>query len=157
MDQWTGRSVVAVSGFGQVVERLRCPGTRNSVGTSTTLNGITGQLLIRDLTDNATGGRDGTNGHSYEILGEVHVTNKVTQTFCQTYVLKGNSHGLKGSKPGPSAFWHVHDTDDAGTNNKWDKLDNHGADGGIVGYCDGHAAWLPNKRHDYEWSITRDQ
>jgi prepilin-type N-terminal cleavage/methylation domain-containing protein/prepilin-type processing-associated H-X9-DG protein len=142
-----------VKNFGVFV----CAGTKNAIRPNVgSVNGLTGQFVVTDLADNASGGAPGTNGHSYEILGEVWTTNKVTQTFCQTYVLKGTAHGMAGTRPGPSAFWHLHDSDDAGTNNKWDKPDNHGADGGNVSYCDGHAAWVPNKRHDLEWNITRD-
>jgi prepilin-type N-terminal cleavage/methylation domain-containing protein/prepilin-type processing-associated H-X9-DG protein len=133
-----------------------CPGTKNVVRPNTFLDGLTGQNLVMDLRDNATGGAGGTNGHSYEVLGEVHHTNKVTQTFCQTYTLKGNAHGMRGTIPGPAAFWLVHDTDDAGTNNRWDRPDNHGAGGGNVAYCDGHAGWVPIQKHQQEWNITRD-
>jgi prepilin-type processing-associated H-X9-DG protein len=107
--------------------------------------------VLRDLTDNAKDGRPGTNGHSYEVLGEVHKTNKVTQQFVNTYTLTGS-----GIRPGPSAFWLIHDSDDAGTNNKWDPADNHSDAGGNVVYCDGHASWVPNKNRDHEWKITRD-
>jgi prepilin-type N-terminal cleavage/methylation domain-containing protein/prepilin-type processing-associated H-X9-DG protein len=137
------------------VKAYVCPGTKNVVRTNTTLDPYSGERVLTDLLDNCAQGAVGTNGHSYEILGEVRTVNKVTLTFCQNYVLQYNT-ALKGTKPGPSAFWHLHDCDDVGTNNKWDGPDNHGVAGGNVSYCDGHSTWVPNKRHDAEWSITRD-
>jgi prepilin-type N-terminal cleavage/methylation domain-containing protein/prepilin-type processing-associated H-X9-DG protein len=132
-----------------------CPGTVNAVRTNLVFDPTSQKHILRDLTDNAPGGRSGTNGHSYEVLGEVRTVNKVTQQFCESYTLQYHPT-LKGTKPGPSAFWLFHDSDDAGTNNKWDKADNHSDAGGNVTYCDGHAAWVPNKRHAEEWRITRD-
>jgi prepilin-type N-terminal cleavage/methylation domain-containing protein/prepilin-type processing-associated H-X9-DG protein len=131
-----------------------CPNTRNSVRPDVVMHDQWAKIdVLRDLADNAPGGRSGTNGHSYEVLGEVRTVNKVTMQFVSTYTLQYHPSKMK---PGPSGFWLLHDSDDAGTNNKWDKLDNHGDLGGNVTYCDGHAAWVPNKRHDYEWNITRD-
>jgi prepilin-type processing-associated H-X9-DG protein len=63
---------------------------------------------------------------------------------------------LKGSKPGPAAFWLFHDSDDAGKNIVWDGPDAHGAFGGNVAYCDGHAKWVTTKQRITEWQITRD-
>src|SRR5207248_2360942 len=113
------------------------------------------EWVVLDLMDNAPGGRTGLYGHSYEVLGEVRTVNKVTQSFCESYALKYNTANL-GMKPGASRFWLYHDCDDAGKNNVWDEPDNHGAWGGNVTYCDGHAKWVPNKYHDEEWKITRD-
>lgn len=131
-----------------------CPSTFNKIGTNLILDFKSQEYLMRSLTDNAVGGRPGTNGHSYEVLGEVR-TKKVTQNFCQTYALEYHPQ-LKGSKPGPSGFWLLHDSDDAGINNKWDAPDNHSVQGGNVVYCDGHAAWVQNKKHAEQWMITRD-
>jgi prepilin-type N-terminal cleavage/methylation domain-containing protein/prepilin-type processing-associated H-X9-DG protein len=130
-----------------------CPGTLNNVRTNLILDPYSNQYVIKDLLDNAVGGAKGSNGHSYEILGEVR-SNKVTLQFCNTYILQYNPTHIR---PGPSRLWLMHDSDDAGVNNQWDPPDNHGAFGGNVNYCDGHAAWLPNKQHDSEWRITRDE
>ncbi len=132
-----------------------CPGTRNHVRTNTVLDAYSNQRVLQDLLDNCPQGALGTSGHSYEVLGEVRTVNKVTQEFCNSYALEHHP-SLKGTRPGPSAFWLYHDCDDAGTNNKWDRPDNHADLGGNVTYCDGHAAWVSNKRHDEEWRITRD-
>jgi prepilin-type N-terminal cleavage/methylation domain-containing protein/prepilin-type processing-associated H-X9-DG protein len=132
-----------------------CHGTLNSIRTNQVQDQYSKEYVIQDLLDNAPGGRLGTNGHSYEVLGEVRTINKVTINFCLNYALQYHPY-LKGSKPGPSKFWLFHDSDDAGVNNKWDKPDNHGAEGGNVAYCDGHANWVSTRRHDEEWMITRD-
>lgn len=135
------------------VKAFICPGTLNNIRTNGILDPYSQQYVLRDLLDNCPQGAKGTNGHSYEVLGEVRTVNKVTQMFCDTYVLQYHPSHMK---PGPSRFWLLHDSDDAGTNNEWDKSDNHGEKGGNVTYCDGHANWVPNKRHDAEWHITRD-
>ena len=137
------------------VKAFVCPGTVNNVRTNLINDAYSGQKVLVDLLDNAPNGAKGTNGHSYEILGEVRVVNKVTQSFCQNYTLQYHPT-LKGMKPGPSRFWLLHDSDDLGNNNKWDEPDNHGIIGGNVMYCDGHATWVPQKRHSEEWMITRD-
>jgi prepilin-type N-terminal cleavage/methylation domain-containing protein/prepilin-type processing-associated H-X9-DG protein len=156
-----------------------CPATRNTVDTDTppnfVLNLFTNQKEVRDLQHVAVN-RESPNGISYEILGAVRnteppvvpitVTNKVTQQFCNTYLLiyhdpLGTTHG--GSyKPGPSGFWFFHDSDEgpradgSSGNNEINKSDNHGIDGGNVGYCDGHAAWVPRTDWRRQWNITRD-
>jgi len=135
------------------VNAFLCPATKNNVRTNTLLDPWSRQTILRDLMDNAIGGANGTNGHSYEVLGEVR-TIKVTQAFFQSYTFK--FHPPIGGKPSPSNFWLLHDTDDTGVNNAWDKPDSHGDAGGNVAYCDGRASWVPNKRRDAEWKITRD-
>jgi len=136
-----------------------CPGSMNNVRETNLINdAYSGQKVVKDLLDNA-GGRTVLFGHSFEILGEVR-SNKVTMTFCQNYTLE-HTPGLIGSKPGPSAFWWLQDSDDPvdashGKNNVWDEYDNHGVDGGNVAYCDGHARFVKNKDHAQEWMITRD-
>ena len=138
-----------------------CPGTKNSIRTNlftvTQYDGTTKQVIY-DLLDNAAGGAAGVNGHSYEVLGSIRDI-QVTQQMVQDYVLQyigSPQDGLKGSKPGPSAFWLFHDSDDAGKNVVWDAPDAHAAFGGNVAYCDGHARWVPTRQRITEWQITRD-
>jgi len=136
------------------LKAFTCPGTHNSIRTNLTLDPWANISILRDLMDNAPGGAKGTNGHSFEVLGEIR-TKKVTQQFASTYALQYNTEN-KGMVPGPSALWFLHDADDAGKNVEWDSLDNHGAEGGNVIYCDGHAIWATSKRRAKEWKITRD-
>ena len=132
-----------------------CLGTRNTLRTN--LDTRWSRPLLLDLQDNAAGGRDGTNGHSYEVLSEFgnDIQNRLTQNLTLTYTIKTFTP-LIGTKPGPVNLWLFFDSEDAGTNVEWDKKDNHGDAGGNVTYCDGHAAWVPNKRHNFEWNRTRD-
>jgi prepilin-type N-terminal cleavage/methylation domain-containing protein/prepilin-type processing-associated H-X9-DG protein len=138
-----------------------CPGTKNSLRTNyftVTLNDQTKKAVVYDLLDNAAGGAAGTNGHSYEVLGSIRNV-KVSQQMVQNYTLLNIGSpldSLKGSKPGPSAIWLFHDSDDAGKNIVWDAPDAHGAFGGNVAYCDGHARWVTTKQRITEWQITRD-
>jgi prepilin-type N-terminal cleavage/methylation domain-containing protein/prepilin-type processing-associated H-X9-DG protein len=150
--------------YPQLIPALKaftCPGTRNSVRTNlatVTMYDGTKKNVLYDLLDNAAGGATGTNGHSYEVLGSIRNI-QVTQQMAQDYVLANVGNplaSLKGSKPGPSALWLLHDSDDAGKNIVWDAPDAHGAFGGNVAYCDGHAKWVSTKQRITEWQITRD-
>lgn len=130
-----------------------CPGTRNVVRHDTySINPYTKERYLTDLRNNALQGALGTNGHSYEILGSIR-DQKVNQNFVATYTLQ---YYTPSFVPGPSRIWLMHDSDDVGENNKWDKGDNHNAEGGNVIYCDGHANWVPNRKRPEEWAITRD-
>lgn len=131
-----------------------CPGTKNEVRTNLVFDLYNHRTHLKDLLDNAFGGAQGTNGHSYEVIGAIH-TNKLTQTLVENYVLQYHPT-LKGTKPGPEAFWLFFDQDDAAKNNVWNKPDNHGVAGGNVAYCDGHVAWLSSSQHDEQWRITLD-
>jgi prepilin-type processing-associated H-X9-DG protein len=141
-----------VPAFGSFV----CPSTRNNIRTNVemiTMYDGSKKQVVTDLMDNA-GGAAGVNGHSYEVLGSVR-TIKVTQQFVSSYSLQSFA-AMAGMKPGPAGFWLMHDSDDAGVNVVWDAPDNHGAPGGNVNYCDGHAKWVTTKQRIGEWQITRD-
>ncbi len=145
------------------VNTFVCPGTRNVIRTegATAWMNYYGERVLADLINNAPGGAQGTNGHSYEIIGSVRDPNdpvrghKVSQQFYDSYVALFNELML-GTKPGPSRFWLIYDSDDAGDNNIWDAPDAHGVKGGNVVYGDCHASWVPNKRHNDEFRITLD-
>lgn len=147
-----------------VLKAFICPSSKNNVRTATVLDFATGQTLVGDLRDNAqspTPGKNGTNGHSYEVLGSITsanptATNKVTQNFVYNFTLQRYSP-LRGVKPGPSRIWLLLDTDDAAPSGVlWDTEDNHGNQGGNVAFCDGHSEWMSSKRRVVEYDITRD-
>jgi prepilin-type processing-associated H-X9-DG protein len=142
-----------------------CPSTKNTVDTSSPANWIlnlyTGQKEVRDLQHVATD-KNTPNGTSYEVLGEVR-SNKVTQPFLNNYALHYNpNYPPDQFKPGPSGFWFFHDSDEgpradgSNGNNELNASDNHGVYGGNVGYCDGHANWVPRSDWRRQWNITRD-
>lgn len=138
------------------VKTFVCPGTRNNVRIDAfTLDTKTGEKFLTDAWKHAAGGAAGTNGTSYEILGEIR-SNKVSQVFYNNYIEAYNELFL-GSKPGPTRFWLFYDGDDAGANNNyWDPQDNHGAAGGNVAYGDCHAGWVSQKKHNDEFRISID-
>ena len=138
------------------LKAFACPGTKNSVRDNAfTTDPYSNEKLLTDLLNNAAGGAPGTNGHSYEIIGEVRGS-KISQNFYDTYAAKYNEMFL-GSKPGPSRFWLLYESDDAGVNNVWDEADNHGIKGSNVIYGDCHASWVKNwKPHNNELRISLD-
>lgn len=98
-------------------------------------------------------------GHSYEVSGFVNVTTRKTQRSLATYTytkdlsysVKGTTlkFPLKGERASLSSVWLIYDGDDAlsfggkTSNNSYpDSIDNHGAEGGNVIFCDGHAEWV---------------
>jgi prepilin-type N-terminal cleavage/methylation domain-containing protein/prepilin-type processing-associated H-X9-DG protein len=74
-----------------------------------------------------------------------------------SYTVKGKmlNFPLRGQKASPSSMWLIYDGDDAvawpsgkvSNNDYPDTIDNHGADGGNVIFCDGHAEWVPQLRY----------
>ncbi len=98
-------------------------------------------------------------GHSYEVSGYINLHTRKTQSTISGYVydhnlsypIKGKTltFNLKGQHGSPSAIWLMYDGDDAlsyggkTSNNSYpDAIDNHGAEGGNVIFCDGHAEWV---------------
>jgi len=144
-----------------------CPGTRNGVTPGlTALYGDNFQKYFLDLSRTAVN-KEATNGHSYEVLGNIRVATtgpppearpKVTESFLNGHTLKflPTSSGLLGSIPGPSQTWLIFDSDNGGINSEPDAADSHGKDGSNVAYCDGHAAWVRRSDWRRQWNITRD-
>jgi hypothetical protein len=143
-----------VKPFGSYV----CPGTHNSIRPTLEKKPFSSETYVYDLHDNAVNHE--TYGTSYEIFGtysdgpestkhglkktEASVNAKVDQRYV----------GALGSKPGPSRILLFLDADDTaaeGTGsaiNNWpDPMDNHGATGTCMNFCDGHAQWI--KRNEY--------
>jgi len=98
-------------------------------------------------------------GHSYEVSGFIKITIRKTQKVMAAYVYQNDmsypvlgttrTFKLKGQRGSPCSIWLMYDGDDAITyngrtsNNGYpDYIDNHGAKGGNVIFCDGHAEWV---------------
>lgn len=187
------------------VKSLICPSTRNNVRnrptdwvtvTSTTPapytpndSGVTpyqerlhgSSRYLPDLVNNAPG-KNGTNGHSYEVAGWANARAagggagamiRKTQTVITGYTYKLNNasggfplYNLLGQRGGPSDLWIMYDADDEDysgadrtrKNEDYpDPGDNHGADGGNVVFCDGHAEWVPQKLYLSKWFRGTDE
>ncbi len=118
--------------------------------------------------DNAFGNYNVPNkagrGHSYEVSGYMNASIRKTQTSMAAYVYHNNvsynvkgatqTFSLKGTKGSPCKIWIIYDGDDTvnyggkSSNNDYpDSVDNHGAEGGNIIFCDGHAEWVRAARY----------
>ncbi len=158
------------------------PYTPNDSGVALYQERLHGETrYLPDLVNNALG-KNGTNGHSYEVAGWVNARQssgvpgamiRKTQTVAAGYTYKLNNaaagfpqYNLLGQRGGPSDLWIIYDADDKDysgadptrKNEDYpDPGDNHGADGGNVVYCDGHAEWVPRKLYLLKWFRGADE
>ncbi|MGI8967099.1 MAG: prepilin-type N-terminal cleavage/methylation domain-containing protein [Limisphaerales bacterium] len=143
-----------------------CASTKNNVNpNSTALYGDNGfKKYLVDLAPTQIVTAKSTNGHSYEVLGNIRVSStgvlavdrpKLTQNLVNNQVIKFYAKAI-GMKPGASGIWELHENDNGGVNVEPDVGDAHGRDGGNVQYCDGHSAFVPRKQWRQQYNITRD-
>jgi prepilin-type N-terminal cleavage/methylation domain-containing protein/prepilin-type processing-associated H-X9-DG protein len=136
---------------------------------------------LPDLLNNAAG-KGGTNGHSYEVAGWLNARSsyggagamiRKTQSVVAGYRYRLNNisggfvrYNFLGQHGGPSDIWIIYDADDEDysgadptrRNEDYpDPGDNHGADGGNVVFCDGHAEWVPQKAYLLKWFRGTDE
>ncbi len=134
---------------------------------------------LPDLVDNATG-KNGTVGHSYEVAGWLNTrgtgggqgaTIRKTQASVTGYKYRLNNttfpqYNCFNQTGGPSDIWIIYDADDKDysgadptrKNEDYpDPGDNHGAEGGHVVFCDGHAEWVPQKNYLLKWFRGTDE
>lgn len=131
-----------------------CPSTENFISTTQFRNAL-GNITLYDLSYFA-GSKRAVPGSSYELFGWWGQASIPAQTARKTQpnVQAWNYHGPSaypylqthlGKKAGPSRAILFLDGDSgfSGTrNNIPDPIDNHGADGGNVSFCDGHAEFV---------------
>ena len=82
-----------------------------------------------------------------------------TQNSILSYRHLHNAFGLKGIIPGPSRIWLILDADDStpgSTGNYPDRFDNHGALGGNIAFCDGHAELVRQRNYVYSFELSED-
>jgi len=149
-----------VKGFGTYI----CPSTRNNIRSNTIVVGS--ETKIVDLADN--GQYLDSNGTSYECYGNwgtgTTVPGKKSERRLESFVLQNFVEGGIGRKPGSSGVFLLTDGDDkAGAiiapgdhENYPDSMDNHGTAGQNFTFCDGHAEWVPQKKHFYVWNLSHD-
>ncbi len=134
-----------------------CPSTQNSVRTNRmTLDNYT---LLADLFSNAPK-PSATNGHSYEVLSK---WNTGLKTLTSVSSFKKTREPLIGQMPGPSMIFLMHDAMEkqvGGPSEAFENFPNaytgHGAEGGNVMFCDGHAEWINTKDWAYRWAVSED-
>ncbi len=138
-----------------------CPSTHNVVRPKTETKPYSTERYVVDLVDNAV--NKDANGTSYEIFGTFGDTDadkytpkeglKKTERSISSKTITKYA-GALGSRPSPAEILLMLDADDTGSeglgslHNNWpDPKDNHGAEGTIMNFCDGHARWV--KRTEY--------
>jgi prepilin-type N-terminal cleavage/methylation domain-containing protein len=154
-----------------------CPGAANHIRADYKLpHPDTGEAQLFDLSGYA-GSR--TNfGTSYELFGfmnaysgssnftDVRIGSRILKasgvrkslSTVQSYTHMFDTFGLQGTKPGPSQIWLLPDGDDPpGRQNFPDPQNNHGAAGGNVLHCDGHAEWIPTKIYLFRYELSQDE
>jgi prepilin-type N-terminal cleavage/methylation domain-containing protein/prepilin-type processing-associated H-X9-DG protein len=138
-----------------------------------------GDTYMTDLTINAKG-KDQPFGTSYENSGYLNSytpagnnsnNKRKTQNACSPYITKITQlpYTSAGQSIGPSDIWIIYDADDQATlpaggvdptrknDNYPDPGDNHGAAGGNVVFCDGHAQWVAQKNYMRSFILGTDE
>jgi prepilin-type N-terminal cleavage/methylation domain-containing protein/prepilin-type processing-associated H-X9-DG protein len=156
-----------------------CPSTQQEVRENvpwTDIHPPYATNLLYDLHDFATS-KNGK-GHSYEqftwwaVSGNPLYANDVIDGVTHTGMRKtenrvqSHPHGraaMKNANAGPSGTMLMCDADDlrppgppSNHNDYPDSIDNHGADGANMNFCDGHASWIPQKKWVYTYELSED-
>ena len=144
-----------------------CPSTKNNVRSDQKRPDPSNpsQLILRDLEDFAPT-KNHPRGHSYETFAYMGPSNErvfKTQSSVNSYAHRYNAFGLRGVVAGPSQNFLMADADDlyAGSvqnyNNYPDSINNHGADGANMNFCDGHAEWIPRTKYVQTYEMAQDE
>jgi len=145
-------------GYVRNVNVFVCPSTQNFIRTTNYVKNILNETSLRDLTYFALSKRNP--GSSYELFGwwgysgdTTYPNARKTRTNVLNWVYRYPSqyaynHGYVGSLAGASRAWLFLDGDDGyqgSRNNIPDPIDNHGADGGNISFCDGHVEFVSGR------------
>jgi prepilin-type N-terminal cleavage/methylation domain-containing protein/prepilin-type processing-associated H-X9-DG protein len=146
-------------------------------GVSLYADRIHGSTYVTDLTVNA-GGKDQLYGSSYECSGYLNSylntgnniktdgSQRKTQNRCSPYSIKLTllPYASAGQSIGPSDIFIIYDADDRYAadptrlnDNYPDSGDNHGAAGGNMVFCDGHAQWVAQKNYLRTFILGADE
>ena len=111
-------------------------------------------------------------GHSYEISGFMNASVRKTQNSMASYTYHNDltytvwgrtlTFPLRGQRAYPCNIWLMYDGDDAvpgqnSHNDYPDPIDNHGADGGNIIFCDGHAEWTQASRYPERFAYGTEE
>ncbi len=148
-----------------------CPSTRHVVRMDVWVSESAaikkyGRPMLKDLTNNANGRYDSKGGHSFEVWGWMEGPCLYPTGDAIYGPWRGDINQQRGIRKGepdyttnPAPYEHVlkthktvslpssailtTDADDTGRPNYPDDDANHGPTGTNMGFCDGHAAWVP--------------
>ena len=144
-----------------------CAGTQNYIRTNMIKN-PNGVYVPFDLCNNGTGPK--SYGTSYECFGNFTdnsgskpVNIKKKESTVSSFVIY-KYVAAKGMRPGPSQVFLITDADDTSDLvdkkdiNNWpdSPTDNHGNEGQLFVFCDGHAAFVKQKQFMRVWNISHD-
>ena len=135
-----------------------CPSAENFIRTNT-IPRFDKTIAILDLMNNAdVRKRPGT---SFEVFGVFNnVAGKKTESSVNSFTLRQFGAGPIGARPGASQIFLITDGDDLagpGDNNNWpDPVDNHGSEGSVFTFCDGHAEFISRKKFMRVWNLCHD-
>jgi prepilin-type N-terminal cleavage/methylation domain-containing protein/prepilin-type processing-associated H-X9-DG protein len=133
-----------------------------------------GSEYVPDLVTNAQG-KNGDFGSSYEVAGYLNSflpngnnnnNKRKTQNICGPYIttITELPYASAGQMVGPSDIWIIFDADDRvasdpmrQNDNYPDPGDNHGAAGGNIVFCDGHAQWVARKNYLRSFILGNDE
>ena len=125
-----------------------CPATKNAINEGTTILNLQLQPVIKDLAEKAKQ-KNSTNGHSFEVLGCFNGANgpqkkeSTVRRPSNTFLMVDEDDTIPANNPND-------------VNNYPDSLeDNHGAAGGNMNFCDGHAEWVTQKRWNATWLFSQ--
>lgn len=144
-----------------------CAGTQNYIRTNMIKN-PNGVYVPVDLLNNGTGPK--SYGTSYECFGNFTdyssgsgVTTKKKESTVNSFVIHKYVPCI-GMRPGPSQVFLITDADDTSSLvdrndiNNWpdSPTDNHGNEGQLFVFCDGHATFVKQKQFMRVWNISHD-
>ncbi|HEY4285307.1 MAG TPA: DUF1559 domain-containing protein [Chthoniobacterales bacterium] len=126
-----------------------CPATKNNINDTPTIITPYGVTVPKDLLKHALGDRVGTNGTSFEILGDFDGTTGPKKT--------------ESTVRSPSMTFLMVDADDVWPANNANDVnnypdspdDNHGSAGGNMNFCDGHAEWVVQRNWSNVWYMSQ--
>jgi len=145
----------------------RCPSTQNYIRTNTVTK-PNGEITLYDLCNNGRGPK--ASGTSYECFGNFTdrsggsgVATKKKESTVMTFTIYNYAPAL-GTRPGPSGVFLLTDADDTAAAvdpndiNNWpdSATDNHGNEGQVFAFCDGHAEFVKQKRFMHVWNLSHD-
>jgi prepilin-type N-terminal cleavage/methylation domain-containing protein len=154
---------------------FNCPSTRHRVALDATDSWQTkpppdnSERVLTDLVSLAPDTPADSRGLGYEVMGCLTgsgVSNlKKTEQLVSSHTIKNSPQWL-GAKQSPSTVFLMSDTDNGTVSpvvyakdhnlNFPDAEDNHGREGGIMNFCDGHAEFVKRAKWLDVWDLSQD-